>query len=230
MFKTLAFSLATIALLAGSVVAQSGNRKAGSSNREGSNTRADSQVRRQKETSRENAAATLKYAGLIQRGEFASVELTRDQKTALKALISENIEALNSTTLAMVNALPEDNRNAFQRAFLNAREEGHSASASVNASLASLEVAEATQQQVIELNGPRQAVVDRITTGVTALLTAEQQQTLAAATVTAAGSGTTTAGSAAKQPAGSGVKPVGSGTRPTPAPAGSTKKAGSSSR
>ena len=128
MFKTLAFSMIATALLAGSVLAQSNNRQQGSSNRtQGSDSRANSEAYNQKQQDRENAKAVLKYSGLISRGDFASITLTRDQKTSLKAMVAENLEALNATTGELVNAMPEASRRRFESAFLEARQGGQSA-------------------------------------------------------------------------------------------------------
>ena len=235
MFKTFAFSLVAISMLAGSVLAQSGNRQQGSSSRQTTQANQDKQVER------ENAKTILKYVGLIERGDFASITLDREQKTALKAMVTENIEALNATTANMVNAMPEESRRPFQNAFIDAREGGSSTMASIKTGLTSVQADEALQEQVMALNAPRQAVMDRITAGVTELLTPEQQQTLAAANPASAteevqeGSGARPAGSATKAAGSETRQPAGSQTRPPAAsgakPAGSgAKAAGSSSR
>lgn len=239
MFKTLAFSLITTALLAGSVLAQSNNRQTGSSNRQqGSDSRANSEAYNQKQQERENAKAVLKYTGLIAQGDFASVSFTRDQKAALKAMVAENLEALNATTSEMVNAMPEASRRRFQNAFLEARQGGQSAMASIKTGMATAQIAENVQQQVLALNTPRQAVLDRINIGVRATLTNEQLATLGPAPEAAQeGSATRPAPGSATRPApGSATRPApASGTRP--APGSSTKpapasgvKPGSSSR
>ena len=257
MFKTLAFSMIATALLAGSVLAQSNNRQQGSDSRQqgssnrtqGSDSRANSEAYNQKQQDRENAKAVLKYSGLISRGDFASITLTRDQKTSLKAMVAENLEALNATTGELVNAMPEASRRRFESAFLEARQGGQSAMDAIKTGMATAQIAEDVQQQVLALNAPRQAVLDRINTGVRATLTPEQLTTLGPAAQTEAvqeGSGARTAPASGTRPApasgarpapASGTRPApASGTRPAPAsgtkpaPAASGAKPGSSSR
>ena len=104
----------------------------------------------------------------------------------------------------MVNAMPEASRRRFQNAFLEARESGQSAIAAIRTGMATAQITEDVQQQVLALNAPRQAVLDRINIGVRETLTAEQLATLGPAPQIE----TAQEGSATRPAPGSGARPT----------------------
>ena len=181
MFKKLTLGLLSVTLVMGSVSAQPTNAQQGSESK--ATVGGDANVEQQQEHA--NAKAKSSLVELIQRSEFAGITLTTAQQTTLKELVSTNFLELKTATKAMTGAIPDkEDKLSFRDSFLATRKSGGSTMDALKAGLTEAGLPVMIKEKVTRLAQPRQEVLDRITGGVTELLTDEQRQTLANTTET----------------------------------------------
>lgn len=238
MLKKLVLVFAIAALLTSSLQAQSYNK--GSSNSGSSNSAASANKARmmQKEVD--------KMVGKITRNEFAGITLDKAQRGTLKSLAETNMPQISDLTQQIGQLIPSNQLSKLERSYKSAVRDGKSKKDAMVASMLKIGLPEATQEKILMLQDSKTEIMNKITMGVAATFTEEQNSIFAEKMAmkeaamadkegmmekTTTGSGSKEAmGSGAKEPMGSGAKePMGSETKAAPG-SGAKATAGSGSR
>ena len=182
MYRKLLLGLILSAIFAVTASAQSSSRgTSGSSSRGSSNAAASRAAAYEKKLAKEADREYLKAAKRIAKSEFAPIKLTRPQLESLKESVAANYQTMTGLDSSMFQYIPADKRKALQRSYKKMIKEGLSEMDAMSGSMQAVGISESSQQSVMALSKTKHELMETVKSSVTASLTDEQTEALAAA-------------------------------------------------